>query len=172
MTTPHLPQPLATPVYFLSYEFDYSRYLVLSRSMQYLPFCDWLISLSIMFSRFIRIVMCVKIPFLLKSESYSTVGIRPHCVYPVIGWWPFGLLLHFDFPGGSDGKSFCLQCERPGFSPWFGKIPWRRKWQPAPVLLPWKSHGQRSLVQATIHGVAKSRAWRSDFTSLHLTSVF
>jgi len=27
-----------------------------------------------------------------------------------------------------------------------GKIPWRRKWQPTPVLLPGKSHGQRSLV--------------------------
>ena len=26
-----------------------------------------------------------------------------------------------------------------------GKIPWRRAWQPAPVLLPGESHGQRSL---------------------------
>ena len=26
-----------------------------------------------------------------------------------------------------------------------GKIPWRRKWQPTPVSLPGKSHGQRSL---------------------------
>ena len=32
------------------------------------------------------------------------------------------------------------------FSPWGGKIPWRRKWLPTPVLLPGKSHGQRSLV--------------------------
>ena len=47
---------------------------------------------------------------------------------------------------------------------WVWKSPWRRKWQPTPVLLPWKSHGQRSLVQASIHGVAKSRAWLSDFT--------
>ena len=29
---------------------------------------------------------------------------------------------------------------------WAGKIPWRRKWQPTPVFLPGKSHGQRSLV--------------------------
>ena len=28
---------------------------------------------------------------------------------------------------------------------WAEKIPWRRKWQPTPVLLPGKSHGQRSL---------------------------
>ena len=27
-----------------------------------------------------------------------------------------------------------------------GEIPWRRQWQPTPVLLPGKSHGQRSLV--------------------------
>ena len=51
-----------------------------------------------------------------------------------------------DFPGGSDGKSVCLQCRSPGLDPRVGKIPWRRKWQPTPVLLPGKSHGQRSLV--------------------------
>ena len=39
----------------------------------------------------------------------------------------------------------CLQCKRPGFNPWVGKIPWRRKWQPTPVFLPGKSHGQRSV---------------------------
>ena len=38
-----------------------------------------------------------------------------------------------------------LQCRRPGFNPWIGNIPWRRKWQPTPVLLPGKSHGRRSL---------------------------
>ena len=32
------------------------------------------------------------------------------------------------------------------FNPWVGKMPWRRKWQPTPVPLPGKSHGQRSLV--------------------------
>ena len=34
---------------------------------------------------------------------------------------------------------------RPGFDPWVRKIPWRRAWQPTPVLLPAESHGQRSL---------------------------
>ena len=28
---------------------------------------------------------------------------------------------------------------------WIGKIPWRRKWQPTPLFLPGKFHGQRSL---------------------------
>ena len=32
------------------------------------------------------------------------------------------------------------------FDPLVVKIPWRRKWQPTPVFLPGKSHGQRSLV--------------------------
>ena len=48
-------------------------------------------------------------------------------------WWP-------------RQSSFCLQCGRPGFNPWVGKIPWRREWQPTLVFLPGKSHGQRSLV--------------------------
>ena len=30
----------------------------------------------------------------------------------------------------------CLQCKRPGFNPWVGKMPWKRTWQPTPVLLP------------------------------------
>ena len=32
------------------------------------------------------------------------------------------------------------------FDPCVGKRAWRRKWQPTPVSLPGKSHGQRSLV--------------------------
>ena len=40
----------------------------------------------------------------------------------------------------------CLQCGRPRFDPWVGKIPWRRKWQPTPVFLPGEFHGQKSLV--------------------------
>ena len=50
------------------------------------------------------------------------------------------------------GKSVCLQCGRPGFDPWVGKIPWRRKWQPTPVFLPREFHGQRSLVGYSSRG--------------------
>ena len=38
-----------------------------------------------------------------------------------------------------------LQGKRPGFNACVGKTPWRRKWQPPPVLLPGEFHGQRSL---------------------------
>ena len=43
-----------------------------------------------------------------------------------------------------DGKSGSVVKSLPGFDPWVRKIPWRRKWQPTPVSLPGKSHGQRS----------------------------
>ena len=36
--------------------------------------------------------------------------------------------------------------DRHRFDSWVGKIPWSRKWQPIPVFLPGKFHGQRSLV--------------------------
>ena len=39
-----------------------------------------------------------------------------------------------------------MQCRRQRFNPWVRNIPWSRKWQPTPVFLPGKSHGQRSLV--------------------------
>ena len=40
------------------------------------------------------------------------------------------------------------QCRRHRSDPWVGvgKIPWRRKWQPTPVLLPGKFHELRTLV--------------------------
>ena len=49
-------------------------------------------------------------------------------------------------------KEFICQCRRHGFSPWVGKIPWRRKWQPTLGFMlgnggPW---------QATDHGVTNS----------------
>ena len=40
--------------------------------------------------------------------------------------------------------------------PWVGKIPWRRKWQPTPVFLPGKFHGQWSLVGYSPRGRKES----------------
>ena len=60
------------------------------------------------------------------------------------------------FPGTLDRKINCLQCWRPGFSPWIGKIPQRRKQQPAPVLVPGKFHGWRNLVGYSAWGHRES----------------
>ena len=41
------------------------------------------------------------------------------------------------FPGGSGVIQLqCRRCRRHGFSPWPGKVLWKRKWQPIPVFLP------------------------------------
>ena len=53
-------------------------------------------------------------------------------------------------------RSICLQCGRPRFDPWVGKISWRRKRQPIPVLLPEESHGWRSLMGFSPWGRKKS----------------
>ena len=42
-------------------------------------------------------------------------------------------------------KESTCQCRKHGFNPWVRKIPSGRKWQPMPVFLPGKPHGQRSL---------------------------
>ena len=51
------------------------------------------------------------------------------------------------------GERIHLQCERCGFNPWVGKIPWRRRRQPTPVFLPGESYGQRSLLAGNNPGV-------------------
>ena len=71
-------------------------------------------------ARPLRLVMCVQL-FLVSNIEMG------------LPWW-------------LSGKEPACQCRRRGFGPWVGKIPWRKKWQPTPVFLPEKSHGQRSLV--------------------------
>ena len=46
---------------------------------------------------------------------------------------------------GKESACQCRRCRKHGFDPWIGKIQWRRKWQPSPVFLPRKFHGQTSL---------------------------
>ena len=56
-------------------------------------------------------------------------------------------LLPSDRYYGLSGKesASARDTQEPVFDPWVRKIPWRRKWQPIPVFLPGKSHGQKSL---------------------------
>ena len=63
-------------------------------------------------------------------------------------------------------KNPACQCRRHTFDPWVGKIPWRSKGQPTPVFLPGKST-DRGALQATVHGVAKSQTWLSDWTKVN-----
>ena len=62
-----------------------------------------------------------------------------------------------DFPGGSDGKSICLQCGRPGFDPWVGKSPLEKEMATHSSILAWKiPWTDRGAWCATVHGIAKS----------------
>ena len=57
-----------------------------------------------------------------------------------------------------------------GSIPGSGRFPWRRKWQSTPVLLPGKSHGQRSLVGYSPWGRKESDT--TERLHLVLASVF
>ena len=47
-----------------------------------------------------------------------------------------GSSVHGIFQGTGVGCHIRLQCGKPGFDPWVGKIPRRRAWQPTPVFIP------------------------------------
>ena len=67
---------------------------------------------------------------------------------PVFKGQPCIYIYLYTADGCSVGKEPAWQCRRHkrcGFSLWVGKMPWRKKWQPAPVFLPRKFHGQRIL---------------------------
>ena len=71
-------------------------------------------------------------------------------------------------PSWHNGKESAHQRKRHGFNPWLGMIPWSRKWQLAPVFLPGKFHGQRSL-----EGYSPQSHKESDTTKrLHFLSFY
>ena len=45
----------------------------------------------------------------------------------------------------------CLQCGRPGFDPWVGKVPWRRNGYPL------QYSGLENSMEGIVHGVTKSQ---------------
>ena len=61
---------------------------------------------------------------------FSRASSQPKSWTQVSGlpWWLGWYIIH-------------LQCGRPGFDPWFGKIPWRRERLPTPVFQPGEFHG-------------------------------
>ena len=59
------------------------------------------------------------------------------------------LVITLGFPGVASGKESDCQYrrhKRHRFDARVGKIPWSRKWQPAPVFLPGKFHAWGSMV--------------------------
>ena len=49
------------------------------------------------------------------------------------------LLVKMGLPRWLSVKESACQCRKLRFDPWSRKIPWRKKWQPTPILLPGKT---------------------------------
>ena len=75
-------------------------------------------------------------------------------IWPLPTFQLYPVLAFLSILGDASGKESACQCRR-RFDPWVGKIPWSRKWQPTPVFLPGKFHGQRKLA-GPAHRVSKS----------------
>ena len=90
---------------------------------------------------------------IVKSKFHSKWNLGFVC-YTLLTW-------EKGLAGGSEVESSC-QCRRHrrhGLDPWIGKMPWRRKWQPTSVFLPWTedSGGPKFM------GSQESQTWLSDW---------
>ena len=86
-----------------------------------------------------RIFNDVKIKWNSEFNILKVLLAHSH-VYSLLLTYALGL------PWWLSSKEPTCQCRRCGFNPWAWKISWRKKWQPTPVFLPGKFHGQSSLV--------------------------
>ena len=92
-------------------------------------------------------ILVVLLLLLLSSASYY---------HPGLPWW-------------LRQERIRLQCGRPGFDLWVGKIPWRRAKQPTPVFLPGESHGQRRLAGYS-PWATKSWIWLSEYAQCFINN--
>ena len=67
------------------------------------------------------------------------LGVAPKSLQMVTTAMKLKDTCSLSFPCGSAGKE--STCNRPGFDPWVGKIPWRRERLPTPVFWPGEFHG-------------------------------
>ena len=84
--------------------------------------------------------------FSIVNETEVDVFLEFPCFFfdPMdVGNFISGSSAFFRFPWW---LRYLLQCWRPRFSLWVGKITWRREWQRSSVFLPGESHAQRSLL--------------------------
>ena len=73
--------------------------------------------------------------------------------FPFLHFWLHSALLALSWwLSSKESTCQCRRHRRCGFDSWVGEISWRRKWQPAPGVLPGESHGQRNLVSYSLRG--------------------
>ena len=100
---------------------------------------------------------------LIASRGHQVSRKAAHCLRKEAGQNMKDTSNVARFPHQLNSPSYAVpwwltcQCKRHGLDPWVGKIPWRREWQPTPVFLPEKSHGQGNLVGYSQRGC--QRRW-------------
>ena len=82
-------------------------------------------------------------------NSMLSLGLSSTDLYVAFSYYSAGL---HNWLSGKESICQWRRLRRHGFYPWVRKIPWRRKWQPIPVFLPGKFHGQRSLADYSTWG--------------------
>ena len=88
---------------------------------------------------------------LILVINWQRTWMKSVCLLWMIECEQWSWILSWGFPGGASGagslrgKGPMQETYECRFDPWVGKMPWRRKRQPAPVSLPGEFHGQRSL---------------------------
>ena len=102
----------------------------------------------------------------LRRAQIPSMGVAPwwpdylskvHLLIATL-WWSGFQFMNFGgiYPWWLRQSRICLQCGRPAFDLWVGKIPWEREWQPTPIFLPGEFHGQRNLVGYSSRGHKES----------------
>ena len=81
------------------------------------------------------------------------------------------VITSWGFLDGSVVKNPPANARRYKFDPWLGKIPWRKEWQPTPVFLLGKSHGQRSLGGYSPWGLKESDMTEHRHTHTHIHTL-
>ena len=112
-----------------------------------------------------------------RNRKHSQEAFMVHVLVFILTWIiPSFILGNMVLCRWLSDKESAFQCRRRrrhGFDPWIRKIPWRRKWQPTPVLLPGKSWKMdREAWRATIHRVAKSQTQLSPWAWARVLSKF
>ena len=86
------------------------------------------------------------------NEALGDDSLRQPCAWCSLTLGLLNKAVYYYYPCDS-------LCQKRGFDPWVGKIPWRRKWQPTPVLWPGEPHGQRSLEGYSPRGRRVGHNW-------------
>ena len=114
---------------------------------------------------YLRMKLHINVTSLFWSTSWLNINMN-FLSYTYI----YIFIRSMDFSGGSAVKNLPAVQETQVQS-LVRKIPWKRKWKLTPVLMPGKSHGQRSLGRPQSMGLPKSLTWLRDYITATIVII-